>query len=66
MQTMKQWKYCCLNFFIIFGLLIVKFMFHCYFERKNDKVSTFNIVHFPNFEINASLRISVGSNIQKL
>ena len=25
------------------------------FERKNDKVLTFNIVHSPNFEISASL-----------
>ena len=24
-------------------------MFHYYFERKNDKVLTFNIIHFPNF-----------------
>ena len=30
-------------------------MFNYYFERKNDKVSTFNIVHVPNFEISASL-----------
>ena len=30
-------------------------MFHSYFERKNDKVLTFNIVHFPDFEINDSL-----------
>ena len=22
-------------------------MFHSYFERKNDKVLTFNIIHFP-------------------
>ena len=27
-------------------LLIVKLMFHPYFERRNDKVLTFNIVHF--------------------
>ena len=40
-----------LDFFIIFGLLIVKFMFHSYFERKNDNLLAFNIVHFPNFEI---------------
>ena len=47
MQAMKQWKYCWyLEFFIIFGLLIVKFMFYSNLERKNDKVSTFNIVHF--------------------
>ena len=30
-------------------------MFHSYFERKYDKVLTFNIVHFPNFEISTSL-----------
>ena len=29
-------------------------MFH-YFERKTDKVLAFNIVHFPNFEVRASL-----------
>ena len=29
-------------------------MFHSYFERKDDKVLTFNIVHFPKFEIGAS------------
>ena len=26
-------------------------MFHSYFQRKNDKVLRFDIVHFPNFEI---------------
>ena len=30
-------------------------MFNSYFEKKNDKVLTFNIIHFPNFEINASI-----------
>ena len=30
-------------------------MFHTYFERKNEKALTFNIAHFPNFEINSSL-----------
>ena len=55
MQTTKQGKYCYyLDFFFIFGLLIVKFVFHSYFERKNDRLLTFNIVHFPNFEISAS------------
>ena len=29
-------------------------MFHSDFERKNDKVLTFNIVHFPDFEIRAA------------
>ena len=33
-------------------------MFHSYFERKNDKVFTFNIVHFPNFEIIGAARHS--------
>ena len=34
-------------------------MFHSYFERtKNDKALTFNFVHFPNFEINASLYLA--------
>ena len=32
-------------------------MFHSYFERKNDKVLTFNTVNFPNFEISASLMV---------
>ena len=31
-------------------------MFHSYFERKIDKVLTFNIVHFPNFEISDALK----------
>ena len=35
MRTMKKLKYCWyLDFFNIFGLLIVKIMFHSYFERK--------------------------------
>ena len=29
------------------------FMFHPYFERKNDNFLTFNIVRFPDFEISA-------------
>ena len=33
-------------------------MFHFYFERKNDKVLTVNIVHVPNFEISASLQLA--------
>ena len=37
-------------------------MFHYYFERKYDKVLTFNIVHFPNFEISASLLLMLPSN----
>ena len=30
-------------------------MFHSYFERKNDKVLIFNILHLPEFEVSASL-----------
>ena len=30
-------------------------MFHSYFDRKNVKVLTFNIGHYPKFEISASL-----------
>ena len=39
----------------MFGLLIVKIyvLFLCW--KKNDKVLTFNIAHFPNFEIYAVL-----------
>ena len=37
-------------------------MFHSYSERKNDIVLTFNIVHFPNFEISASLYLARPSN----
>ena len=37
-------------------------MFHFYFERKNDKVLTFSIVHFPNFEISASFWLALPSN----
>ena len=63
MQTIKQWKYCWhLDFIIIFGLLIVKiyvsFLNKIHFEWKNDKVLTFNLVHFPNFEISASLYLA--------
>ena len=30
-------------------------MFHFYFERKNVKVLTFNIVHFSKLEISAAI-----------
>ena len=36
-------------------------MFHSYIERKNDKVLTFNIVHFSNFEISTSLELALPS-----
>ena len=51
------------DFFIILGLLIlIQFVFHSYFERKNDKVLTLDVVRFPNFEISASLHLSPPSN----
>ena len=37
-------------------------MFHCYFERKNDKALTFNIVHVHNFEISTSLLLASLAN----
>ena len=40
-------------------------MFHSYFERKNDKVLIFNIVHFPNFEISASLLLAPPLTVSK-
>ena len=40
-------------------------MFHSYFERKNDKVLIFNIVHFPNFEISASLEFAPHLTVSK-
>ena len=36
-------------------------MLHGYFERKNDKVLSFNIDHFHNFEISASLYLAPAS-----
>ena len=37
-------------------------MFHSYFERKYDKASAVNIVHFPNFEISASFLLAPPSD----
>ena len=37
-------------------------MSHSYSERKNHKVSALNIVHFPSFEISASLELTPPSN----
>ena len=41
-------------------------MFHSHFEGKNDKVLTSNIVHFRNFEINASLLSAPHCNIYRI
>ena len=38
-------------------------MFHSYFERKNDKVITFTIVHLSNFETSKFLRAPILKNI---
>ena len=40
-------------------------MFHNYFE-KNDKVLTFNIVNFPNFEIKCFPLLSAARNSFKI
>ena len=40
-------------------------MFHSYFERKNDKVLTFNIAHFRNFEISVSLKLAPHLTVSK-
>ena len=40
----------------------MKVYIHFYFESENDKVSTFNIFHFSNFEISASLQLEQSSN----
>ena len=40
-------------------------MFHSCFERKVDKVLTFDIVHFPNFEISASHLLAPLSNTRR-
>ena len=33
-------------------------LFHSYFERKNDKVLTFHVIPFPNFERSASFLLA--------
>ena len=40
-------------------------MIHSYFERKYDEVLTFNIVHFPDFEISASLLLAPNVTVSK-
>ena len=53
----------------MFGLLIVKiyvlFLKEIHFELKNDKVLTFNIVHFRNLEISASLYLAPHLTLPK-
>ena len=43
------------RFFYYIWFIDSENLFHSYFKRKNDKVLTFNIVHFQNFEISTSL-----------
>ena len=40
-------------------------LFHFYFERKNDKVLTINVFHFPYFEISASLKLAPHVTVLK-
>ena len=53
----QSWKFCPslhrITLYLVYWLW--KFTFHSYFERKNNKVLTFNMVHFPNFKISATL-----------
>ena len=42
--------------------IYVSFLKKINFEWKNDKILTFNIVLFPNFEISASLYLPLPSN----
>ena len=41
-------------------------MFHSCFERKNDKVLTFDIVLFSDFDIRASLQLAPPSNKRRI
>ena len=41
--------------------IYVSFLKKIHFEWKNDKALTFNIVHFPNFEISAFLYLAPPS-----
>ena len=49
----------------MFGFLIVKICFILILKEKNDKVLTFNIVHFPNFEIYSSLKQAPHLTVSK-
>ena len=42
--------------------IYISFLKKIHFERKNAKVVTFNIVHFPNFEVSASFYLALPSN----
>ena len=53
------------RFFHYIWFIDSKNLFHSYFERKNDKVLTFNIVHFPNFEIYSSLKQAPHLTVSK-
>ena len=41
--------------------IYVLFLKKINFERKNDKVLTFNIVHFPDFKISVSFYLAPPS-----
>ena len=40
-------------------------MFHSYFEKQNNKVLTFINVHYPKFEISASLLLAPHLTVLK-
>ena len=45
------------DLFIMFQFINNENLFNSYLERKNYKVLAFSIVHFPNFELRASLKL---------
>ena len=52
-------------FYYIWSIDSGNLSFILFFERKHDKFLTFNIVHFPNFEINASLLLALHLAVSK-
>ena len=43
-------------------IYVLYFIENSFWMEKNNKVLTFNIVYFPNFEISASLYLAPPSN----
>ena len=46
------------RFFYYIWFIDSEYLFHSYVEKKCDKVLTFNIAHFPIFEISTSLLLA--------
>ena len=54
------------RFFLYIWFIDSENLFYLYFERKYDKVLAFNIVHFANFEMSASLLLALPSNKRRI